>query len=699
MRKLFALTGAAWVLFAAAPAFAQAPAGLRAPLPTADAVAAVVADQARACTGCHGEQGRAGPDGYYPRLAGKPEAYLYRQLRHFNEGQRHHDPMRRLLATLDDASLRRFATHFSAIALPYPAPAPSRVDPDRLARGRKLAFDGDAAAQLPACADCHGLRLTGVNPDVPGLLGLPLDYLNAQLGAWRSGLRRTDEPDCMATIARRLSGPDLIAVTHWLASQTVPDQGRPATASEPGQRPARADSPSLHSRLCAPHRAEPAAIDAPTPPSPDPVVARGAYLARAGNCVACHTARGGVPMTGGRPIETPFGAVYSGNLTPDPQTGLGRWTADDFWNALHHGRSRDGRLLAPAFPYEHTTRIRREDSDAIFSWLKTLPAARAPQPPHRLIWPLGTQPALAVWRALFFRPADFSVEPSRDAAWTRGAYLVESLGHCAACHAPRNRFGAIRDIGDLSGARMPVVGWYAPSLLDDRETGLASTPIAQTVQLLKTGIAPHASSSGPMAEVVQHGLQHLDEPDLRAIAVYLQSRASARAPATPPSVTRAPSASEPARLRQAVAQPPADLPVHELQQHTEAIASGAQAPASSNASTGHSGGAALYRRHCADCHGERGEGRTGRYPALRGNRAVLLDDPTNVVLSTLHGGYLPATAGNPVPLGMPPFLLQLDPAELATLISWIRGDLQGDGRRAGRVSALEVVQVRERSRW
>ena len=142
---------------------------------------------------------------------------------------------------------------------------------------------------------------------------------------------------------------------------------------------------------------------------------RGQYLVRAGNCMACHTTRGGAPLAGGRAIETPFGAVYSSNLTPDADTGLGRWSTQDFWNALHHGRSRGGRLLAPAFPYEHTSVITREDSDAMFAWLQSQPPVRQAQPAHTLVWPLGTQPALAVWRTLFFEPRSFTPDPAQSA--------------------------------------------------------------------------------------------------------------------------------------------------------------------------------------------------------------------------------------------------------------------------------------------
>ena len=388
------------------------------------------------------------------------------------------------------------------------------------------------------------------------------------------------------------------------------------------------------------------------PATPD-TLKRGHYLVQAGNCMACHTTRGGAPLAGGRAIDTPFGAVYSSNLTPDEDTGLGRWTAQDFWNALHHGRSRGGRLLTPAFPYEHTSVITREDSDAMFAWLRTQQPVRQATPAHTLTWPLGTQPALAVWRTLFFEPSPFQPDPKQSTEWNRGAYLVQGLGHCAACHSPRNGLGATSGVSDLSGGLMPVVNWYAPSLVNDRETGLASTSLADIVRLLQTGQNGRASTSGPMAEVVQHSLQHLRADDLQAMAVYLQSRARQVAPA----------AAAPAAVRASVA---------------------AQ-------------GVKVYERHCASCHGEQGQGVPGIYPALTGNRAVLLSEPTNLVQTVLFGGYGPVTAGHPRPFGMPPFVLELEDRDIAAVLTHLRMALQPAGQKASEVTPLQVNRIRAES--
>jgi len=187
-----------------------------------------MAERTRACTACHGDQGRAGPDGYYPRLAGKPAGYLHHQLRNFAEGRRHYGLMTRLVDPMTDAYMAEIAAHFASLHLPYPAPTPSTLPADRLSRGKKLVLQGDAARGLPACVQCHGERLTGVQPNVPGLLGLPLDYLNAQLGAWQTGQRKAHAPDCMAEVVKRIPHQDIIAVSSWLASQNLPADTRPA---------------------------------------------------------------------------------------------------------------------------------------------------------------------------------------------------------------------------------------------------------------------------------------------------------------------------------------------------------------------------------------------------------------------------------------------------------------------------------------
>jgi cytochrome c553 len=181
-----------------------------------------MAQRTLACTACHGKEGRAGPDGYYPRIAGKPAGYLYKQLLNFREGRRQYSLMTHLVDPLSDAYLMEIAQYFAALDLPYPAPLATGAAPAELQRGEALVRQGDAARRIPACVQCHGQALTGVAPDTPGLLGLPRDYINAQLGAWKTGLRRAHAPDCMAQIAQELSLDDVAAVSSWLATQPLP---------------------------------------------------------------------------------------------------------------------------------------------------------------------------------------------------------------------------------------------------------------------------------------------------------------------------------------------------------------------------------------------------------------------------------------------------------------------------------------------
>ncbi len=382
------------------------------------------------------------------------------------------------------------------------------------------------------------------------------------------------------------------------------------------------------------------------------MVARGAYLARAGNCAGCHTARGGAPYAGGTGIVTPFGTVYASNLTPDARHGLGAWSSDDFWRALHHGRSREGRLLYPAFPYPNYTRVDRADSDALHAFLASLPSVARANTPHALRFPFDQQAALAVWRAIWFRPGDRPDDASgRSAKWQRGRYLVTGLGHCSACHAARNRFGAgSGDVEALGGGLIPVQNWYAPSLRSSDEAGVADWSEAEIVQLLRSGRTERASVSGPMADVVFRSTQYLGDADLQAIAVYL--KALPQRPAADPPDGAAFATSDPASVQR---------------------------------------GGETYRQRCAACHGEQGQGARGAYPPLAGNRAVTMKSPANLVQMVVHGGYLPATTGNPRPYGMPPFGPVLDDAEVAAVVSYIRSAW---GNAAAPVSTLDVLRLR-----
>ena len=418
-------------------------------------------------------------------------------------------------------------------------------------------------------------------------------------------------------------------------------------------------------------------LDGPAPPdealamkSTPAQVERGRYLALAGNCASCHTARGGAPYAGGLGIETPFGAVYTSNLTPDRDFGLGSWNAAHFWRAMHHGVGKDGRALAPAFPYTNYTRVSREDSDAIFAWLRTLAPVAQPNRPHALRFPYDSQAALRVWRALFFRPGEFVAAPDRSAEWNRGAYLVGGLGHCSACHGPRNDLGATEETLGLSGGLIAVQNWYAPSLTSTREAGVADWPIDEVVQLLGTGRSAHASMSvsvmGPMAEVVFRSTQFLAPEDLRAMAVYLREL---------PQTGRDTGAAAVASARS------------KASDSTSGSLASLKSPAPADEAMLR--GQTLYDQQCAYCHGDRGQGAPGAYPPLAGNRAVLMDQAANLVQIVRHGGFAPTTAGNPRPYGMPPFGHLLGDREIADVLSYIRGAW---GNSASAVSEREAMR-------
>ena len=379
-------------------------------------------------------------------------------------------------------------------------------------------------------------------------------------------------------------------------------------------------------------------------------VARGEYLVRAGSCFGCHTEPGGAPYAGGRAIETPFGVVYAPNLTPDA-TGLAAWSSSDFWRALHNGRARDGRLLLPAFPYPNYTRLERADSDAMFAYLRSLAPVAQPNRRHALRFPYDQQASLAVWRALFFRPARFEADASRSPQWNRGAYLVETLGHCNACHSRRNALGATAGPLDLAGGLIPIQNWYAPSLRDASEAGVGDWPENEVVALLKSGVSARGSVQGPMAEVVARSTRYLADADLHAMAVYLR--------ALPGAATKSGRTTE------------------------------------AGATVARPRGAKLYADHCAGCHGERGEGVAGAYPPLADNRAVAISPPANLVHIVLRGGFAPTTAGNPRPFGMPPFATVLSDQDVADVLSFLRASW---GHRAAAVSTLEVSRYRGAAR-
>lgn len=390
--------------------------------------------------------------------------------------------------------------------------------------------------------------------------------------------------------------------------------------------------------------------DGPVAASTPDAAARGAMLARIGHCAGCHTARGGDDLAGGRVVATPFGSVVAANLTPDADTGLGRWTPAAFRRALREGRSADGRALLPACPYPNFSLVDDADADDLFAYLQSLPPVRQAASAHGLRFPYGLPAALTAWRLFKFTPARLDEAPmaaAADAQVRRGAYLVGGLGHCSACHGRRDAWGATAGAWDFRGGTLPGGRWLAPSLADPHAAGVAGWPAADALALLQTGRNAKASTSGPMALVVAHSTQHASEGDLRAMVAFLR-----QLPAPAGAAPRAVAAPEDAVLQR---------------------------------------GTRIYERHCADCHGPDGEGVADAGPPLAGNRALALDSPVNVVRMVLGGGFGPSTAAVPRPWGMPPYATLLgddDIAAVVTLLRWRHGP------RASGVNAFEVNRLR-----
>jgi mono/diheme cytochrome c family protein len=396
-------------------------------------------------------------------------------------------------------------------------------------------------------------------------------------------------------------------------------------------------------------REAPPAPTAGTPAAPAEI-GRGEYLALVGDCLACHTVRGGRQYAGGLPMATPFGTLYTPNITPDKETGIGNWSFEDFRRALQEGVGKDGSYLYPAFPYNNYAKVTRADIEAMYAYFMALPPVRQPNRPHEMRFPYNQRPLLAGWRTLYFRTGEFKPNPNESAEWNRGAYLVEGLGHCNACHGQRNMLGAVRD-DDVGGGLIPLQNWYAPSLNSNRETGLGDWDLKDIVDLLRTGVSARGAVFGPMSAVVSHSLQNMTIGDLTAMAVYLKAQAGKAAP------------TEAAQVR----------------------------PTEQQAGAMMKEGAAIYEKHCADCHQPDGTGVPRVYPPLAKNRSILGAHPNNPVRMVLLGGFPPSTEGNPRPYGMPPFAYELSDREVAAVVTYIR---QSWGNAAPPVSPVEVAALR-----
>jgi mono/diheme cytochrome c family protein len=387
-----------------------------------------------------------------------------------------------------------------------------------------------------------------------------------------------------------------------------------------------------------------ASTSARTSPGPHASVQHGRYLVHAGDCMACHTASNGAPYAGGRAVPTPFGTIYSTNITPDRVTGIGAWSEDDFYRAMHEGIARDGHHLYPAFPYPWFTRISRDDVRDIKAYLDTRPAVRQVNRAPELPWPLSVRGAMAVWNGMYLDKGAYHSDPKKSAAWNRGAYLVRGLGHCSACHGDKNFAGAVDKGHPLDGGF--AENMYAPALTGGKRDGLGQWSEQDIVDYLGRGRNAIATAGGAMAEVVAQSTQYLSKADRRAIAVYLKS-------------LPAPKARDLASIDDDTMKR----------------------------------GAALYLDNCEACHMRGGSGQAGAFPPLKDSSAVQAAEPDTLITAILQGDRVPATQADQTALAMPAFADRLDDGEIAELTSYIRNAW---GNRAGGVDAGDVRSIRDK---
>jgi mono/diheme cytochrome c family protein len=371
---------------------------------------------------------------------------------------------------------------------------------------------------------------------------------------------------------------------------------------------------------------------------------RGQYLVAAGDCVSCHLREGGEPFAGGLGLNTPFGIIYSPNITPDRNTGIGAWSSDQFYRAMHDGKGAQGEDLYPAFPYPWFRRVSREDDDAIFAYLMSLPAVSYTPPKNDLAFPLNFRTLVGGWNLLFLDSHNFQSDPGQSAEWNRGAYLVNGLGHCGGCHTPKNSFGADKSKQELQGGKLD--NWVAPDLTGNTRVGLGDWSVDDIAEFLASGRNGHAAAGGAMADVISYSTSFMNDADRRAIGVYLKSQ-----PASPSLGSQAPDG---AAMRR---------------------------------------GAQIYSDACASCHLDDGIGQSRLFPPLGKDAMLQQPDPTGLTHLILAGTRVGVSASRPSPLGMPSFAWKLTDQEIADVSTYIRNTW---GNQAAPVAMAEVSELRKK---
>ncbi|GLU32252.1 cytochrome c [Trinickia caryophylli] len=391
------------------------------------------------------------------------------------------------------------------------------------------------------------------------------------------------------------------------------------------------------------------------------LVKRGAYLARAGDCIACHTADKSQPFAGGLPIGTPFGIIYTPNITPDPDTGIGRWTDADFIRAMHEGVGKGGEHLYPAFPYTEYTRVAERDLLAVRAYLNTLAPIHYTPPRNELRFPFNQRWLLFFWKLFNFEEGRFVPDPKRSPQWNRGAYLVQGLAHCGECHTPRNLMQGLKTTSQFSGGEQ--AGWRAFNITPDKAGGIGGWSDDDLVHYLATGVAAgRANAAGPMADVVANSTQFLNAEDLRSINVYLRSLPPVSGGQTHPRDAWGKPADDVLRLRGAT---------------VKGI-----------------DGAQLFVANCASCHGWTGQGAGGTaplaYPSLIRNSAVGAPDAGNLAMVVLHGV---ARRTKDADVMMPAFGNELDDEQIAAIVNYVT---QRFGNPHATLTAADIAKLRTR---
>jgi mono/diheme cytochrome c family protein len=385
------------------------------------------------------------------------------------------------------------------------------------------------------------------------------------------------------------------------------------------------------------------------------LIARGAYVATAADCIACHTAEGGQPYAGGRAFKLPFGTIYSPNITPDRETGIGGWTDGQFLRAVHKGIDDRGRELYPAFPYTSYVRMGDGDALALKAYLFSLKPVRSPVRENALVFPFNQRPLMRFWKLLFMPKRGFQADPAKPADWNRGAYLVTALGHCGECHTPRNLLYGLKSGQALSGET--IQGWTAWNITSDPAHGIGGWSQRELTAYLAHGYAPgRGAAAGPMKEAIDYSLSRLTPGDIAAMAVYLQStKAIARGPAID---------ANPRTLQAStLTDPPRD----------EADAGA---------------GRRLFAGACAGCHAWNGQGTESPLAALRGLPSVADPEGANVVQTILRGASVNAPEGHAF---MPSFAADYSDAEIAAMANYAIAHFGG---KAGQVTPGDVAKAR-----